>query len=352
MINFTRFSLQDQILFAKRLAILMKSGVPIVEAFQILIKQTKSPAVKKILEQIVKDLENGQYLSHSLARFHKVFGEFAINIIQVGEVSGTLHENLNHLAEELKKKQTLKRKIISALIYPAIIVVATFGIIMMLTIFLFPKILPIFASVKAGLPMSTKILIWISNLLIHYGVFIFTGLVIVVMVGFFLMKLSSVRILTDRLLLRLPVFGGLIQSYQMANFTRTLGILLKSDVAIVRATNIVAKTTKNLAYQREFFILAENLTKGEKISTHLERNLKLFPSMLAQMISVGEYTGNLSATLTYLADVYEDEVDEVTKNLSTILEPALMLIIGLMVGFIAVSIITPIYGITQHLAPK
>jgi type IV pilus assembly protein PilC len=349
---FMHLSLQDQILFAKRLAILMKSGVPIVECFRILKKQSRGKSVKTILDHLIKDVENGMYLSVSLSKFRKIFGEFAINIIEVGEVSGTLHDNLSYLAEELQKKQALRRKVVGAMVYPIFIVIATLAITVMLTVFLFPKILPIFASLDADLPITTKVLIFVSAMFINYGLYILIGFVLLIIGFIFLLRVPAVRIKVDHLILKLPVAGRLAQAYHMANFTRTLGILLRSEVAIVRATAITAKTTKNLVYQREFFAMAENITKGEKISTHLDRKEKLFPPMLAQMINVGEHTGNLSGSLAFLADVYEKEVDDITKNLSTILEPSLMVFMGVMVGFIAISIISPIYEITQHLNPR
>ncbi len=348
---FFRLSTQDKVLFAKRLAILVKAGIPILDGLQMLKKQATSKTAKEVWGQVVADVENGQFLSTSLGRYKKVFGEFAVNIIQIGEMSGTLQENLNYLAEELTKKQELKRKMVGALVYPIFIMVATLAISALLTIFIFPKILPVFASFKFELPLSTRALIFVSNIFVHYGIYIFLA-VIAAIVGFFAaLRNERFHFMVDRFVLRIPVFGRITQSYHMANFCRTLGLLLKSQIMIVQATTITANTLSNLAYKKELLDLAGKVTKGEKISTHLAENPKLFPPMVSQMIMVGETTGNLSETLLYVSELYEHEIDMLTKNLSTTLEPVLMIVMGAIVGFIAISIITPIYEITQHLNP-
>ncbi|OGE82155.1 MAG: hypothetical protein A3B10_02370 [Candidatus Doudnabacteria bacterium RIFCSPLOWO2_01_FULL_44_21] len=346
-----RFSIQDQIMFAKRLAMLIRAGIPLLAALHMLRKQAKSKSTKTVFEVLVEDVENGQFISSSMSKFRKIFGEFAINIVQVGEVSGTLHENLAYLAEELKKKQALRRKLISSMLYPIFIVIATLGITVLLTVYLFPKILPIFSSVKFPLPWSTRALIFISNLLGNYGLYILLGLLLLVVAVWLLLRNKKFRLFFDRTLLRIPVFGSLLQGYHLANICRTMGLLMKSAVPIVRASAITADTTTNSAYQKELRLLSEHITKGEKISTHLSKNPKIFPSIMQQMIGVGESAGTLSETLSFLAEMYEAEVDDLTKNLTTVLEPALMVFMGIIVGFIAISIITPIYEFTQYLKP-
>ncbi len=348
---FFRLSTQEKILFAKRLSILVKAGVPLLDCLRMLRKQASSPSAAHILDHVIADVENGKFLSTSLGQFKKIFGDFAINIIHVGELSGTLQENLIYLAEELKKKQELKRKMTSALVYPVIIIGATIAISALLTIFIFPKILPIFASFKFELPLTTRILIFVSFVLIHYGIFILFGLIICVFLFFFFYKMPGVRLVVDRFILRIPIFGRLSQSYQITNMCRTMALLLKSQIVIVQATTITANTLSNKVYQKEMHAISASVTKGGKMSAHLDRFPKLFPPIVSQMVSVGESTGNLDETLLYVAELYENEIDMLTKNLSTTLEPILMIVMGAIVGFIAISIITPIYEITQHLNP-
>jgi len=339
-------------MFAKRLSILVKAGVPILEALNLLARQARTRSQRAMFAALIRDVENGQYLSKSMLQFDKVFGDFAINIIRVGEVSGTLHENLNYLAEELKKKQILRRKIVGALVYPIFIVFATLGIAGMLTVYVFPKILPIFHSLNFELPFTTRALIAVSDFLVQYGWWVLGGVAAAVIAFTLALRLMPVRLLVDRIFLKMPIFGSISQSYHMANLSRTLGLLLKSEVMIVEAAAITANTLNNLVYRRELRVVSENLRKGEKISTHLFKREHLFPPMMSQMITVGESTGNLSETLLYLSDIYEHEVDEATKNLTSLIEPVLMIFMGVIVGFIAISIITPIYGITQNLQPR
>jgi type IV pilus assembly protein PilC len=349
---FLRFSLQDQILFAKRLSLLVKAGVPILEGLRMLKAQAVTKSAKTIYSELIKDVENGQSISQSMARFPKIFSEFVTNIIQVGEHSGTLQENLTYLAVELQKKQALRRKVISSLVYPILIVLATFGITGLLTVFIFPKILPIFKSVNFPLPWTTRLLIFVSNFILHDWYYILLAALILVVALVLLMRNTKIRFIVHRGILMVPILGKLLQGYYMANFCRTLGILLKSDVPIVKAISITADSVSNMAYKKELHEISVKVTEGGKMSTHMSGKARLFPPILSQMVTVGESTGHLSSSLMFLAELYESEVDELTKNLTTVLEPLLMVFMGVLVGFVAISIITPIYGITQHISAK
>jgi type IV pilus assembly protein PilC len=350
--SFFRVSLEQQMLMVKRLAILLKAGVPILQALKMMQKQTQSKMVKFVLDDLAGGVAGGQYLHFVLDKYRRHFGDFAINLIKVGEVSGTLHENLGYLADELKKTRELRRKVVSALVYPIFIVVATIGITLMLTLYVFPKILPLLQSFKGELPFTTRALIFISHTLGSWGWLIAAAVIgLVFLFGVLMKKSYKFHLNVDWLLLKIPVLGKLFQAYHMANFCRTLGILLKSDVRIVEAAKITAKITTNFVYQKSLNGLSDVITKGGKISEYLEIQGKLFPPMISQMVTVGESTGKLSDTLLYLAEIYEEEVDELTKNLSTSIEPMLMIFMGLLVGFVALSIITPIYSFTQNINP-
>lgn len=344
-----RVSLQEQVIFARHLAVMAKSGMPLLDSLVMLQKQTRSRSLAKILQKVSAEVSNGQFLSSSLEQFQSIFGTLFINIIRVGETSGILAENLNYLAEELKKKQELRGKVIGAMIYPAVILVATFGITGLLTIFIFPKILPVFSSLNVKLPVTTQLLIKISNLLTNYGGRLVAGLVGLVTGFVFLLKIQSVRFIYHSVLLHLPIVGRLIKAVNLTTFCRTLGLTLKSGVPVVEAINITADSLSNLVYQKEMRTIGIELTGGEAIATHLIKRPSLFPPMVAQMIMVGETTGNLSETFLYLSEFYEGEVNDFTKNLSNILEPILMIVMGVIVGFVALSIITPIYEVTQTL---
>lgn len=347
---FFRLPLQEQMLFAKRLAILLKAGVPILESLKMMKKQMSSRSGVYVLNDLFNGVENGQSLHMGMEKYRKSFGDFAVNIIRIGEISGTLNETLGYLAEEIKKKRELRRKVISALVYPAFIVVATIGITVLLTVYIFPKILPILSGFKGQLPFTTRTLMFVSHAFITHGLLIVLSVVGLAVLGSLLMCLKSFRLLTDKLILKIPLLGKLFQYYHMANFCRTLGVLLRSNVQIIEATDITAKTSTNLVYQKSLYGLSQSITRGTKLSVYFEENTKIFPPMVSQMVMVGESTGKLSDSLLYLAEIYENEVSELTQNLSASIEPLLMIFMGLLVGFIAMSIITPIYSLTQNLS--
>jgi type IV pilus assembly protein PilC len=348
-----KLSTKEQAFFAKRLSFLIRAGIPLLEGLHMIREQTISKNYGKILNFVIDDVSNGQPLSGSLSKFNNVFGDFAINIIAVGESTGILSENLTYLADELKKKYQLRKKVVGALVYPVFITIATLGITGMLTTFIFPKIMPIFTSLNVTLPLSTKIIIFTSNFLINWGVFVVLGFIIAFFAFLFTLKKSKkFHFLFDRLVLKLPFVGTMIQNYNLANISRTLSLLLRGGMTLSDALPIVGKSTANLVYRGEFETLSTVVSRGEKISTHLQKHRKLFPDVFSQIVSVGERSGNLSETLTYLSDMYESEVEDSTKNLSSLIEPILMICMGLIVGFVAVSVITPIYGITQHLSPR
>ncbi|KKR70311.1 MAG: Type II secretion system F domain protein [Microgenomates group bacterium GW2011_GWC2_45_8] len=346
----TRLSIKDQTFFVKRLSFLIKAGIPIQESLTMIREQTQKKGYAFILDTVIANVSSGQNLATSLGRFKNVFGDFAINIIGFGEQSGILSENLEYVAAELKKRQTLRKKIISAAIYPIVVTIATLGIVAFLMVFLFPKILPIFDSLHYALPLSTRIVIVVSNFITHWGLVSIASIFIIIAVLIIALKKSEIICFYfHKFLFIIPIIGKIIRDYNMANFARTFGLLLKSGVAMSEALSISVKTTPNLVYKKEFKILAGVVNRGAKISTHLNKRRDLFPDLVTQIISVGEHSGNLANSLLYLSEMYEAEIDDFTKNLSNMVEPALMIIMGMLVGFIAVSIITPIYGITQHL---
>jgi len=348
---FFRLSSQDQILLVKRLGIMLKAGIPLLTALQMLKSQISSKATEMVIDDLIKGVENGQSLSSTLAKYKNHFGDFSLNVIRVGEISGRLHENLSYLSEEIKKKRDLRRKVIGALIYPIFIIFASLAITFLLTIYVFPKILPIFKSLKFPLPWTTRALIFFSYVFLNHWLIIFLTILSAIILSAILYSVPKVKFICHKIFLKVPVLGKIFTAYHITNFCRTLGILLQSDMRIVEAVNIASEATTNLAYRKEFSILSQTVFRGEKISVVLTSNSKMFPPTLAQMITVGEATGRLSESLLYLADVFEQEVDELVGNLTHLIEPVLMILMGFMVGFVAISIITPIYGITQNLHP-
>ncbi len=319
----------------------------LTDSLKMIRTQTRRRSFGKILESLIADVTRGLFLSKSLEKFRATFGELFINIVKVGETSGTLPENLNYLALELKKRHELRGKVRGALIYPAIIFFVTIVIATTLIVFVFPKLLPLFRSLKVELPITTRLLIAVAGFLTNYGLWVILGLIVLIILFILLLRAQGFRKVVHRLAISLPLFGKIVVEVNLVNSSRTLGLLLKSGVRIVEAVNITADTLINLVYQRELKSAAEKVRKGEFISKHFVLKKKFFPAIFTNMVAVGENTGNLTENLNYLAEYYESEVDDFVKNLSGTLEPILLIFMGVLVGFIALSFITPLYKLTQ-----
>ena len=347
---FERLSVQEKINFARHLAIVIKAGLPLIEGLKIIRTQLQSKTLAEILDVLISDVDKGQSLADGLESHRHVFGDFFINIIRVGETSGTLAQNLLYLADELKKAKDLKTKIRSAMVYPSVILVATVAITAFLTFVVFPKILPVFSGLNIKLPMTTRIMIEVLDFTRAYGGQLFLGLIALLIIFRFLLKLASVKYFFDRAILYVPVVSGLVMNVNMSNFTRILGLLLKSGIRIVEAITITSSTFRNLVYQRALSSANEEIRKGQQLAEYLEQKEELFPRLLSGMIKIGENTGNLEDNLFYLAEYYTEEVDNKVRGLTTLLEPLMLLFMGIFVGFVAISIIMPIYSISQGLS--
>ncbi|MCX6703693.1 MAG: type II secretion system F family protein [Candidatus Zambryskibacteria bacterium] len=345
-----RLSTSEQIFFIKRLSFLMSANIPILESLSMILEQTKSTQFKKIILTAIEDMSNGKQLSASLRIWKGVFSDYTLNIIYFAESSGTLSENLEYIALELEKRNTLKKKIISAFIYPALVTGATLCITLFLVVYLFPKIMPVFKSLRMELPFSTRIVMFTSTLIREDG-FLIAGLLLTLCVCFVVIfkKVEKIRFFFHRNLFKIPLIGKIFQYYELTNVTRTLGLLLKSGLSLTDALPITQHATGNIIYKHELGTMNEYTTRGEKMSLYMETRKVFFPIVITQIVAVGEKSGNLSESLVYVSELYEREVDDFTHNLSNLIEPLLMITLGVLVGFIAISIITPIYSITQNL---
>ena len=342
-----RLSLKQKMIFARNLEVMIRSGMQLLQGLEIIKNQTKSRSFKIIIDQLIADVRNGHFLSVALDRHKGVFGEFFINLIRIGESSGTLSENLQYLTEELKKKDEINKKVRGAMVYPMFILAATIGITGILTFFIFPKILPVLTGMKVGLPLTTRIFIKISSFLFDYGLFAFGGLILLAIGFFMILRIPSFRFSVHNFMLNFPVVKETIKTVNMINFSRTLGLLLKSGIKIVEALEITSNTLTNLVYKKEVSALAEGVKRGEPMSQYLLKKPDLFSPIFTQMVIVGENTGKLDESILFVSNFYESEPDETTKSLSNFIEPIMLLIMGGIVAFVALAIITPIYTITQ-----
>ncbi len=340
--------LADKALLAKYLAVMQLSGLTLTESLGI-IEDTVKGKMKKIIIGVRKSVESGNTLAESLGRYPKVFSGIFISSVFAGESSGTLAGNLQHLAEQLQKEKELSSKIKGAMLYPSVVLGAAFILSLAMSFLVLPKIIPLFEGLKTQLPFTTRALIVFSHFVAAHSVGLFVGVVLGVIVLLTVAKAKFSRPVTNWLLLTMPVVKNIVKNTNLARFSRTLGTLLKSGLNIDEALRVTSETVGNFYYQRSLKEIGVRVGKGSRLAEAMEEYKKLFPKMATRMVSVGEQSGNLEDTLIYLADFYEVEVDNSTKNLSTAIEPILLLFIGLIVGFLALSIITPIYNITGNI---
>ena len=347
---FERLNIQEKINFARHLSIVVKAGLPLIEGLKIIQNQTRSKTLNEILKGLIADVNRGQSLADGLEEHKHIFGDFFINIIRVGETSGTLSQNLLYLADELKKSKELKSKIKSAMVYPMVILFATVAITAFLTFVVFPKIIPVFTGLNVELPATTQFLISVLEFSKTNGVWTILGVAVFIFAFRFFLRSSVFRYLVHRSIFLVPVVGDLSVNINMTNFTRILGLLLKSGIRIVEAVTITANTFQNLVYRKILLDATEEIRKGEQLAKYLSEKERFFPLLLSGMIRIGENTGNLEDNLFYLAEYYTEEVDNKVRNLTTLLEPIMLLFMGLLVGFVAISIIMPIYSISSGLS--
>jgi type IV pilus assembly protein PilC len=344
--DFGFVSSSEKVLFSKELATLVSAGIPIAQAMHILEEQVESKMMKKAAIEIANDIEGGFSLSSAMDKHRNIFGPLYVSMIHAGEIGGILDQTLEKMADEIEKDHELVAKIRGALAYPGIIMIAMVLVVIYMITSVIPQIADVFSEMGGDLPASTKFLMALSSLFLSYGFFILIGIV-AAFLGFrrALKSSSKFRYYCHLVLLKIPILGKTTKKVNVVRFTRTLGSLLTSGVAVIEALQISADTLTNEVFKKEILNVAQKVEGGSSVAEPLKKS-KNFPSMVPHMISVGEETGTLDKTLLKVTDFYEKDVDHTVKNLSSILEPLLMIIIGLGAGFIVISVITPIYQMT------
>jgi len=340
-----RVGLVDKMLFTRNLAVMLRSGLAFGRALSILAEQTKSKYFKEVLTKISEDVQKGSALADSLEKYPKVFNQLFVSMVRVGEAGGNLEEVLGLLAIQLKKDHDITSKVRGAMMYPCVILVAMSLIGVLLMVFVFPSLLNMFAESGAELPFLTKVLISISNILPQPGAIVFGILIVLLVVFIKVIKTPSGKKVFDKITLKLPIVGDIIMKVNVARFSRTVSSMISSGVSIVQALDTVSGTLGNYYYSSSAKDACLKVQKGLNLSEVVSEYGSLYPSMMIHMIEVGEETGSMENTLKQVAEFYEDEVDQFTANLSSIIEPILMLIMGGAVGLFALAVIQPMYSI-------
>jgi len=347
-VSLGRVSLTQRALFAKNLSVMLESGLSLDEAISIS-SDSAEGKLKKVLASILSAVRSGRSLSSAFSDHPKVFSGLMINSVYAGEHSGTLTINLANVAQQLEKEKELASKIKGAMLYPLVVLVAAFILGIVLSFVVLPKIVPLFEGLNVDLPITTRGLIWFSHLVRDWGVYLFFGIFATTGFIVWLLRQKFMRPLTHKFLLTAPIIRDVVRNANLARFCRTLGTSIKSGLTIEEALDVTKKSVGNFYFKNALDKVTRSVSKGTKLSANLERSRSLFPLLATRMIRVGEESGKLDETLFYLADFYEERVDTATKTMSTAIEPILLLAIGVAVGFLALSIITPIYDITGNI---
>ncbi len=347
---FAKVKLHEKIIFIHNLSGMLAAGLPLNRALEVQKKQNKNPMLIEIIDGIMQTVNQGNTLSDGLAKYPKVFPPLVVSMVRAGEESGNLSGTLNDINTNLQKSYDLNRKIKSAMMYPMIIVFAVVLIGVLMLMYVVPTLTEVFKGFGAELPASTRFIIFISDAASQNPVLFLGSIVVLFGGGAVFVKSKKMARTNDNIVLHLPVIGTIAKEVNTARTARTLSSLLNSGVEMTHALMITKEVLQNSYYKDVLDKANAAIQKGSPLSTVFKAEPKLYPVMMGEMIAVGEETGSLTKMLSDIAVYYEAEVDAKTKDLSTIIEPMLMLFIGGAVGFFAISIISPMYGLVDNLS--
>jgi type IV pilus assembly protein PilC len=347
--RFSTVPLKEKMVFARNLSVMIASGLTMSRAINNLAKQTTNKRFKKVLEDVYQDTQGGKSLSEGMAKYPGIFSELFINMVKVGETAGNLDEVLKIVAIQLEKEHDLISKVRGAMIYPAVILTVMFGIGIIMLTYVLPKILGVFADMDVELPATTKFIIGLSSFMQKNSIITLVSIIASVIFGkIFLQKEAGKKALSF-VTLHTPVIKNIITKVNCARFARIYSSLLKSGVNAIDAMKIISNTLTNYYYKKAILKGIEDVQKGLPLSAILAESPKIFPILVSQIVEVGEETGKTDTVLLQLAEFYEEEIDQITKNMSSIIEPVLMVVIGLAVGFFAIGMLQPMYSLMNNI---
>lgn len=342
-------SLVEKLTFIKNLAVTMKAGLPVAKALHVLTKQMPNPYFRGALGLIAHDVETGKSLSDSMQAFPNIFTPVMTNMVKVGEESGDLDNTLEYLGTQITRDYNLVRRARGAMTYPAVVVVALVIIGYLMFTFVLPKLTATFKEFNADLPVLTVFIVKAVDIFSRYSWLILLILVVLIVAFLYWRKTKNGIAVLHRVILNLPVIGKIAKKINLARFTIIFSGLLRSGMPIVEALKVTSDTMTNLYYQQALAEASDKVKIGVDLVAALEKYPKLFTPMVTQMIQVGEESGTIEKVLAEVSNFYETEIDDTMKNLSSIIEPVLIMLIGVVVGVMAVGLILPIYNITQNM---
>ena len=333
---------KDIVVMTRQFATMIDAGLPLVQCLEILFSQQENKTFKRILKNIKEDVEEGSTFADALKQHPEVFDDLFVNLVAAGEIGGILDIILNRLAAYIEKAAKLKKKVKGAMTYPIVVMVIAVLVVAVILIFVIPVFQSMFADFGKALPVPTQIVVAMSNFVKNYILYIIVGFVLLVFAFRRFYKTEKGRALVDKVVLEIPVFGMLLRKVAVAKFTRTLGTMISSGVPILDSLDIVAATAGNMTIEEAIRETRQSISEGRTIAEPLADS-EVFPSMVVQMISVGEATGALDTMLGKIADFYDDEVDAAVDALTAMLEPFMMVFLGGTIGGLVVSMYLPIF---------
>ena len=344
--TFFRVSTADLILFSRQLSTFLKVGVPITDAITLLQGASGSGAFRSALQDILEDLEAGESFSVAIAHHPNVFNQLYIDMVRAAEYSGTLDRVLAQVATYLQRQDTALKKLRSAMIYPAIILTLAIAVCTILIVFVLPNFVSIFAEFHAQLPLPTRILLAVGMFAQQWRLQILLAIFAVIVATFAFLQSRPGRIFWDHTLIRLPILGSIVTYGIIERFTRTLSTMLRAGIPISQTFDVAIAAAGNIRFRRGLESVKQRMTTGDGFSAPLEAT-GLFAPMMIRMIRVGEETGTLDSSLEQIADFLSDEMDYKVRNMIALIEPTLVIVVGGAVGFVAVSVILPMYGLLR-----
>lgn len=345
---FNRVSFTDLVVMTRQLATMVQAGLVLSEAIDILEEQQGNKKFKEVLSQVSRDIKSGLDLASSMRKHPDVFPPLFINLIKAGESSGKLDTVLLQMADSLEKDREFRSRVRGAMIYPIVITVMMFAVMLIMMFFVIPKLTSLYSQSNIELPLPTKILITTSNIFIGYWWMMLIFIVVGVIAFRKWAQTTNGKLIFDTFLLKVPIVGKVIQQTSITNFTRTFGLLIASGIPIIDSLVIVTDVIGNTVYKRALQKSAQGVERGLLFSNQLDQ-LNVFPKIVSQMFRVGEETGKVDAIAFKLADYFESESDHLVKNLTVIIEPIVLVVLGVGVAFLVLSIILPIYKLTTSI---
>lgn len=344
---FTSVSTHDKITFARNLGSMIDAGLSVTRALSVMEHQARNKNLREIFATLNNEIAQGKTLSDSMVQFKNVFSNLFISMVRSGEQSGTLANSLKILAIQMDRTYSLQRRIKGAMMYPSIILIAMVIIGILMLTYIVPTLASTFIELKVALPLSTRIIISISDAIRNHGLLLLTGIIALAGVVYYSARTLQGKKILNYAIIKIPVIGEIVKEVNAARTSRTLSSLLGAGVDVVEATKITGEILQNYHYKKVLELAGESIKKGDPMSKVFLDNTKLYPIFVGEMMNVGEETGKMGEMLLGVATFYEEDVEQKTKDMSTIIEPILMVVIATGVGFFAIAMISPMYSLSN-----